>query len=243
MTRRAFVTGIAGGIGSAAATAFAAEGWSVAGIDVTEVADSRFDARVLDLRTPDAEKRLGDFLAELGNLDAVVNAAGIQNTGTALDTSDDEWDRIMDVNVRGAMWACRAALPLLRSTRGAIVNVSSVHAVATTRGAAVYAASKAALVSLTRALALEWAPDVRVNCVLPGAIDTPMLAQGLTRDGGAMTNDPMQALAAGIPLGRVGQPDDVARAILFLADARQSSFITGQTLVVDGGVLAGLGTR
>lgn len=242
MTRRAFITGIGGGIGSATAAAFAADGWSVAGVDVAERDEPAYEVRAIDVGAPGAEDRLRDYLAELDGVDAVVNAAGIQNTGPAVDTVDAEWDRIMAVNVRGAMWVSRAALPLLRASRGAVVNVSSVHAVATTRGAAAYAASKAALVAMTRSLALEWAPEVRVNCVLPGAIDTPMLAAGLTRDGGDPDGDPMRTLAEQIPLGRVGQPADVARAIVFLADAEQSAFVTGQTLVVDGGVLAGLRT-
>jgi NAD(P)-dependent dehydrogenase (short-subunit alcohol dehydrogenase family) len=242
MTRRVFLTGIAGGIGSAAAAAFAADGWLVAGVDVSDPGmGAAYDARQLDVGAPDAEARLRRLFEELGSLDAVVNAAGIQNTGTAVTTGDEEWARIQAVNVRGALWVNRAALPYLRTAGGSVVNVSSVHAVATTRGAAAYAASKAALVSLTRSLALEWAPEVRVNCVLPGAIDTPMLAEGLTREGSA--RDPMAELARNIPLGRVGRPEDVARAILFLADSDQSSFVTGQTLIVDGGVLAGLATQ
>lgn len=243
MTRRVVITGIGGGIGSATAAAFAADGWLVAGVDVSDRRpDPSADVRTLDVGAPGAEPRVREFLESLDRVDAIVNAAGIQNTGSAVDTPDEEWDRILAVNARGALWVSRAALPFLRASGGSIVNVGSVHAMATTRGAAAYAASKAALVSLTRSLALEWAPDVRVNCVLPGAIDTPMLSEGLSR-GADDDGDPMRTLAEQIPLGRVGQPDDVARAILFLADSRQSSFVTGQTLVVDGGVLAALGTQ
>lgn len=242
MSRRVAITGVAGGIGAAAAAAFRSAGWLVAGIDVTEPRDDADqDFLQLDIGAGDAEERVRDYLASLAHLDALVNAAGVQNTTQALDTSDDEWARIMDVNVRGAFWASRAAFPLLRGAGGSVVNVSSVHAVATTRGAAAYAASKAALVSLTRSLALEWAPAIRVNCVLPGAIDTPMLAEGLRRAGQA-TEHGRTALEAGIPLHRIGRPNEVAQSILFLADAERSSFVTGQTLVVDGGVLASLGT-
>ncbi len=238
------ITGIGGGIGMATAAAFAADGWSVAGADVAVPNDGgAFDIRRLDIGAPGAERHLHDFFADLGRIDAVVNAAGVQNIGSVMDTDDAEWDRIMAVNARGAMWASRAALPLLQSSRGCVVNVSSVHAVATTPGAAAYAASKAALVSMTRSLALEWAPDVRVNCVLPGAIDTQMLAAGLTRDAAAGGDDGMKRLASQIPGGRVGRPEDVAQAILFLADPGRSSFITGQALIVDGGVLASLATQ
>ncbi len=236
------ITGIAGGIGGAAAAAFRSAGWLVAGIDVSEARDTGDgDFLRLDIGVPDAERHVRGYLASLGSVDAVVNAAGIQNTAAALDTADDEWSRIMDVNARGALWTSRAAHPWLERSRGSVVNVSSVHAIATTRDAAAYAASKAALVSLTRSLALEWAPTIRVNCVLPGAIDTPMLAEGLKR-AGSPAADGRRALAAGIPLRRVGQPDEVAQSIMFLADGARSSFVTGQTLVVDGGVLASLGT-
>jgi NAD(P)-dependent dehydrogenase (short-subunit alcohol dehydrogenase family) len=243
MSRQVVITGIGGGIGSATADAFEREGWLVAGVDV-EAPDTRAgrEVRRIDVGGQDAERLLGELYAGLGRIDAVVNAAGVQNTGSAVETGDEEWGRIMNVNVRGALWASRAALPYLEASAGAVVNVSSVHAVATTRGAAAYAASKAALVSLTRSLALEWAPGVRVNCVLPGAIDTPMLAEGVTRGGAQGGADALRELAGRIPLARVGQPAEIARSIVFLADSEQSSFITGQTLIIDGGVLAGLGS-
>lgn len=243
MSRRVAITGIAGGIGSAAAAAFHAAGWVVAGVDASEAQDTVADAFLrLDIGAPDAEERLTTYLASLGSVDAMVNAAGIQNTSSALDTGDDEWGRIMDVNVRGALRASRAAFPLLQKSGGAIVNIASVHAIATTHNAAAYAASKAALVSLTRSLALEWAPTIRVNCVLPGAIDTPMLTEGLLR-GGKGKDAGRESLETSIPLRRVGQPSEIAPMILFLLDAGQSSFITGQAIVVDGGVLASLGTQ
>lgn len=241
MTGRVVITGVAGGIGAAAAAAFRSAGWAVAGIDRSNRPAEGDEFLGLDLGAVDAERRLEGYFESLGRVDAVVNAAGVQNTRPVLETDDDEWARIMDVNVRGALWTSRAAYRWLERTRGAVVNVSSVHAVATTRGAAAYAASKAALVSLSRSLALEWAPIVRVNCVLPGAIDTPMLAEGLRRAGEA-NEDGRRALEAGIPLGRIGQPREVAEAIVFLADPDRSSFISGQTLIVDGGVLASLGT-
>lgn len=243
MKRVVAVTGVAGGIGSRVARAFAGAGWYVAGVDLAEPPTDSVDRFVrLDLAGEDAEDALAELMGSLERLDAVVNAAGIQNTGSALDTDDDEWQRIMNVNVRGAFWASRAGLPQLRASGGAVVNVGSVHAIATTPGAAAYAASKGALLSLTRSLALEWAPRVRVNCVVPGAVDTPMLTEGLTRSPERSAAEGRLALERGIPLGRVGQPDEVAQAVLFLADGERSSFVTGQSIVVDGGVLASLGT-
>lgn len=244
MSRRVVITGVAGGVGSAAAAAFRGAGWLVAGIDVSRPhRDAGHDFLRIDIGTHGAEEVLSDYFASLGSVDAVVNNAGVQNTSSVLDMDDDEWAQIMDVNVRGALWASRAAHPFLLRSGGSVVNIASVHAVATTRGAAPYAASKAALVSLTRSLALEWAPTIRVNCVLPGAIDTPMLAAGLIRGGEHGAAAGRKDLEAAIPLHRVGQPSEVAQSILFLADTDRSSFITGQAIVVDGGVLASLGTQ
>jgi NAD(P)-dependent dehydrogenase (short-subunit alcohol dehydrogenase family) len=139
--------------------------------------------------------------------------------------------------------ATRAALAALRASRGAIVNVSSVHAIATSAGLAAYVASKGGLAALTRSTALELAPDVRVNAVLPGAIDTPMLRSGLARwSTDAHPDIRLQGLADRTPLRRIGEPAEVAEVILFLADTR-SSFITGQTVVVDGGVSAQLSSE
>jgi NAD(P)-dependent dehydrogenase (short-subunit alcohol dehydrogenase family) len=243
MSRLAVVTGASGGIGRATVEAFHSAGWQVAGIDVAPTGPPGVPYLQVDLGADGAKQIVTEFVASLDAVDAVVNNAGIQNTGLVADTSDEEWQRILDVNLRGARWVSAAALPHLQRARGSVVNVASVHALATTRGAAAYAASKAALLSLTRSLALEWAPEVRVNCVLPGAVDTPMLSDGLTRDGGPdEVEDQRTTLANQIPLGRIGRPSEIAQAVLFLADADRSGFVTGQSIVVDGGVLAGLGT-
>jgi NAD(P)-dependent dehydrogenase (short-subunit alcohol dehydrogenase family) len=113
--------------------------------------------------------------------------------------------------------------------------VSSVHAVATSAPVSVYAASKGGLVSLTRALAIEWGPEVRVNCVLPGAVDTPMLTDGLARAGRSL-----ESFGAALPIGRVGQPQEIADAIVFLAS---NPYVTGASLVIDGGATARLSTE
>ncbi len=137
--------------------------------------------------------------------------------------------------------------PLLKAGNGgAIVNVSSVHAVATSKDIAAYAASKGGMLALTRALAIELAPDsIRVNTVLPGAVDTDMLKAGLNRDhaGGGTTDERLENLAGKTVSGKIGTPDEIARAIYFLADNDESSFITGQPLVIDGGATARLSTE
>jgi NAD(P)-dependent dehydrogenase (short-subunit alcohol dehydrogenase family) len=150
----------------------------------------------------------------------------------------------MASNVRSAYLTMRAAFPLMRDRDAAVVNVSSVHAVATSHGVAAYATSKAALVGLTRAAAVELAASgIRVNAVLPGAIDTPMLKAGARRRGDERADAALTELESRTPLGRVAQPEEIAQAILFLSDSSRSSFMTGQTLIVDGGAISHLSTE
>ena len=154
---------------------------------------------------------------------------------------------VMESNLRSVYLAIRHAYPLLKADGGgSIVNVGSVHAVATSANIAAYAASKGALLALTRALAIEFAADkVRVNTIQPGAVDTPMLRSGLNRGHlqGDSTMELVRALGARHVIGRVGQPDEIGRAILFLADPTWSSFVTGQALTVDGGATSRLSTE
>jgi NAD(P)-dependent dehydrogenase (short-subunit alcohol dehydrogenase family) len=246
MTKLVLITGVSGAIGSAAATAFRDDGWTVAGIDRNApppgLAVDSFG--LIDIGLPDLVARLREFIESLPRLDALVNNAGLQGTATALDTGIDEWEEVMAANARGAFLAMQASHARLEESEGAVVNVASVHALATSVGAASYAASKGAMVSLTRAVALEWAPRVRVNAILPGAVDTPMLRDGVRRwaapDG---VDEAVDQLAARIPMRRLGLADEIAQAVLFLADWRRSSFVTGQTLIVDGGVLARLSSE
>ena len=145
---------------------------------------------------------------------------------------------MLSANLRSVYLMSKYAHPLLRRGAGAIVNLSSVHAIATSEKVAAYAASKGAVLALTRAMALELAQDgIRVNALLPGAVDTPMLRTGIKSE------IEIDGLARRTPLGRIGQPEEIAQAALFLADDERSSFITGQALVVDGGATARLGTE
>jgi NAD(P)-dependent dehydrogenase (short-subunit alcohol dehydrogenase family) len=245
MKKVALITGAAGGIGAATVQAFAATGWSVIGVD-REKAALPGGARCIQTDVADPAALAGvfdDIGAAEGRLDALVNNAAVQICRPLVATSPEEWDRVMDTNVGAVYHAVRLAHPLLKKAGGAIVNVSSVHAVATSADIAAYAASKGAVLSLTRALAIELAPDgIRVNAVLPGAVDTPMLRAGLSR-GHLGGKDALAALAGRTVIGRVGQPGEIAQAILFLADDGRSSFITGQPLVVDGGATARLSTE
>jgi NAD(P)-dependent dehydrogenase (short-subunit alcohol dehydrogenase family) len=232
----AVITGAGGGIGSSTVGLFRDAGWYVVGIDVTN-SDASLADRSLIVDVADEEGIVSAFqgVRDLGRLDALVNNAAILLSGSIMETAPSDWDRLMAINLRAAYLTTRSAVPMMRDRGGAIVNVSSVHAIATSGDVSAYAAAKAGLVGLTRASALDLAQyGIRINAVLPGAVHTKMLARG------AANEERVQSIGERTPLGRVGEPREIAEAVLFLADARRSSFITGQTLVVDGGALARL---
>jgi NAD(P)-dependent dehydrogenase (short-subunit alcohol dehydrogenase family) len=241
----AIVTGASSGIGRATALALADEGAAVAvvGRDAAAlesvVADcTRAGAQVMPLTTdltsasgPDTIVR--DTVSRFGGLNVVVNAAGIIAMGTTDDTTDDAWDRMMELNLRAPFRLMRAAFPSLRDRRGAVVNVSSVNGRRVFPNLAAYNTSKAALDQLTRCAAIDWAPHgVRVNAVNPGVTVT-----NLHRRSG-MTEETYAAFLARAkethPLGRPGQPDEIATLILFLGST-QAGWITGETIAIDGG--------
>jgi NAD(P)-dependent dehydrogenase (short-subunit alcohol dehydrogenase family) len=243
MKRIALITGVTGGIGRATASLFAEKGWHVVGIDQDPVGAVEGVSHFLtaDLAQPEApEQILRELTDGEKRLDTLINNAGLQVCKPLTQTTLSEWDRVMAVNVRSVFLLTKCFYPLLRDRGSAIINVSSVHSVAA------YAASKGALTALTRAMALEFSGHgIRVNAVLPGAVDTPMLRDGLKREASPSFDEKTRFnhLASRHPLGRVGRPEDIAQAILFLADNDQSSFMTGQTLVVDGGATARLSTE
>jgi NAD(P)-dependent dehydrogenase (short-subunit alcohol dehydrogenase family) len=234
VSRVAVVTGAAGGIGSATCDLLKREGWEVVPVDRRPTGHPR--AIEVDIADSD---RLTAALQRLERVDALVNNAAVQHSKPLLETTVAEWDAVLAQNLRGAFVCMKALHDHLADTGGSIVNVSSVHALATSESVAPYAASKGALVALTRAAALEFASaGIRVNAVLPGAIDTPALREGFSR-----REDAERTLVERTPLRRIGDPREVAAAISFLIDDTRSSFITGQTFVVDGGALAKLATE
>jgi len=234
------ITGVAGGIGAATARAFRTAGWDVAGLDLAASGPPDVDPYAsIDLAGPEVEERLRAFLDALPRIDALVNNAALQIVKPLRDTTTAEWDQVLAVNLRAAFLAIRLAHLHLQRSGGAVVNIASVHAVATSLGMAAYAASKGGLVALTRAAAVELAPDgIRVNALLPGAVDTPMLHASAARFG----EDGIDHVGSRTPIGRVAQPDEVARSIVFLAGA-DAAYVTGATLTVDGGVLAALSSE
>ena len=245
------ITGAAGGIGQATVKVFANEGWKVIGVDRSPKFEAFPDDGIYiqaDISLPERLEAIYDQVSGFTDkLDAVVHNAAIQIAKPLVETTAEEWDMVMASNLRSVFLGAKLAYPLLKGKGGgAIVNVSSVHAVATSVNIAAYAASKGGLLALTRAMAIEFAPDeIRVNAILPGAVDTPMLRAGLNRghvgDGDVM--DRLENLARKTVNGRVGQPEEIAHSIYFLADNLQSSFITGQALIVDGGATARLSTE
>lgn len=245
--RVALITGASGGIGQAAVQLFASADWQVVAVDRKAVPPPAEGVRFVqaDVSSSDDVSRVfGELAGQEGRLDALVNNAAIQISKPILTTSVAEWDDVMASNLRSAYLMAKHGFALLRSARGSIVNVSSVHALASSAGIAAYAASKGGLLALTRAMAIEFGPEgIRVNSVLPGAVDTPMLRKSLGRLAGGDLEDKLQALGERSPLGRVGRPAEIAAAILFLADGDRSSFITGQALTVDGGATAQLRTE
>ncbi len=247
------VIGGSAGIGLAAAWALARHGSAVElaaidppGVDraAGEMRDAGHEARgtVLDVADPG---QIASFMAGVsarhGRLSVLVNSAGIQRYGTAETTPVSVWDEVLDVNARSMFLAAGQAVPLMRrSGGGAIVNVASAQATATQRNVVAYTASKGAIVAMTRAMAVDHAPDgIRVNSVSPGSVDTPML-RAAARDVSAEDPDSVIAQWGSLhPLGRVGAPAEIADVILFLASPL-SSFVTGADLRADGGVLAGV---
>jgi NAD(P)-dependent dehydrogenase (short-subunit alcohol dehydrogenase family) len=239
MTRTSVITGVSGGIGSATAAAFKREGWEVLGMDLRAVTGMELDDfRKVDMADADAVKDALDSFAERG-IDVLVNNAAINRRITLNGDGPADWDEVVNINLRASFLTTRIAARAMETRGGgAIVNVSSVHALATTAGSSAYAATKAGLVGFTRAAAVELAPArIRVNAVLPGAIDTPMLR------GDGSGGDRIALIKERTPLGRLGRPDEIAEAIVFLADPDRASFITGQILIVDGGAMARLSTE
>lgn len=239
----ALVTGASGGIGSACAERLAREGYTVlahgnAGLDRTQALAASLCAQGLDVHAVSCDlahsgqvrAMCQDILALYHRVDALVLCAGVSHTGLFHEMTDAQWHTVMDVNVSGAFYLCRALTPgMVSRGHGSIVTISSMWGRVGASCEVAYSASKAALIGFTRALAKELGPSgVRVNCIAPGVIDTRMMDEH--------SEQTRAALADETPLGRLGAPQDVAGACAFLL-SRDAAFITGQVLGVDGGYL------
>jgi NAD(P)-dependent dehydrogenase (short-subunit alcohol dehydrogenase family) len=248
--KRALITGAASGIGRAIALLFARAGAGIVAVDIDGAGVGQVEelivskgGRATSIRCDvtsalDCRRAVEQTALLEAGLDILVNSAGIIRRASVLDTSEEDWDRVMAVNVKSIFLLSRQAVPVMSGGGGGvIINIASGWGLRGGRNAAAYCASKGAVVTLTKAMALDHAAqNIRVNCICPGDTDTPML-----RNEAAQLGEPIESFlreAAHRPLGRVGTPEDVAQAALYLAgDA--ASFVTGAVLVVDGGGLAG----
>ena len=226
-SKRALVTGAASGIGRAIAAALDAAGAAVIGLDLASPPDAPCPIVVANVAETAASRRaVAEAAHRLGGLDIVCNAAGVMREGSLEELDIAEVDRLFAVNVRGTILVAQAALEHL-ADGGRIINIASELAYLGRAGASAYCATKGAILSLTRSWARELAPRILVNAVAPGPVDTPLL-------GFAGMSPEQRALETANPLGRIGQPAEIAPAVVFLAGAG-ASFITGQCIGVDGG--------
>lgn len=243
--RVALITGGNRGIGLAAAHLFAAEGAKVT-ILARDQAKGEEEAKQIPNATfvrgdvakaEDCRRAVEETIQKHGVLDVLVNCAGIiYRNRTVEQTTEEEWDATFDVNVKGTFLMCKHAMPFLRERRGSIVNVASYVGLVGFAKASAYAASKAAIVNLTRSMALDHAREgVRVNAVCPGSVDTEMIHDAWRKYGDV--EEAQRVWAEKHPIGRIARAEEVAQAILFLA-SEDASFITGVALPVDGGVTA-----
>jgi NAD(P)-dependent dehydrogenase (short-subunit alcohol dehydrogenase family) len=241
MSRTVAVTGGAAGIGRGAVERFVAGGDRVYALDRDSAALSQLDSSVTGVVVDVADRAaLAAAAEEIGALDVLVCAAGVQRYGTVVNTPAATYDEVMAVNVGGVFFACQSFLPLL-PRGGSVVVVSSVQAYGAQHDVAAYSMGKGALLSLVRAMAVDHAADgIRVNAVCPGSVDTPMLRTSAAQfSGGRSTDEVVGEWGRSHPLGRVATPGEVAEVIHFLASPA-ASFVTGADVKVDGGLTAQL---
>lgn len=248
--KKALVTGGASGIGRATAELFAQEGAWVALVDIDADRGRDVVGGILDnsgkaifvsadvSKDPDCRSSVSQVVKAFGGVDILYNGAGVIRRATAVELDEEGWDLVMDVNAKSVYLMCKYVIPVMvRDGGGAIVNTASGWGLVGGPQAVAYCAAKGAVVQLTRAMAIDHGPDnIRVNCVCPGDTDTPMLRAEAQQLG--LVESDFMLDAADRPLQRVGTPEEIAAAVLYLVgDA--ASFVTGTTLVVDGGGLAG----
>ena len=230
-----FVTGASGGIGEAIAKKFAENGYFVGvGYNTNREKAENLAKKIngVAIKTDVSDEKsvsaaMNDFLLRAGKLDVLVNSAGIAlPIKTLLDTTSKEFDKAFSVNVKGVYNCCKAAIPAMLDGGGSIINISSMWGVTGGSCEAIYSASKAAVIGFTKALAKEYAAaGITINCVAPGYIDTPMNDN--------LSDENKKLAIADIPVGRVGEGEDVAKAVFYLAE--NGGFVTGEVLSVNGG--------
>ena len=245
----AFITGAGSGIGRATAARFAAEGATIVGVDLSAPTGPDWEAIVnaanatlslaVDVREESAvEAAIKKTVNDFGSVDIVVNAAGVAGGGAVHMVDVEEWDRVVDTNLKGTFLVCKHAIADMfeRGTKGSIINLASIEGLEGTEGGSAYNAAKAGVVLLTKNMAVDYGRrGIRANCICPGYIDTPMTGEIFDNEG---MEGFRQRFTDCHQLGRVGQPEEIASAALFLA-SDDASFVTGHAMVVDGGFTAG----
>jgi 2-keto-3-deoxy-L-fuconate dehydrogenase len=242
--RVALITGAGSGIGEATALLFAREGAEICAVDVNESGATATARAIGDALAVTANVSSSDevqaavsrCLDRFGRIDVLVNCAGVGSTQTLADTPEEVWDRVFAVNTRGTFLTCKYVLPHMLSSGGCIVNIASVAGMVGIRNRAAYCASKGAVISLTQSIAVDYVGQgIRCNCICPGTVDSPWVGRLLDA-----AEDPVAeraALIARQPMGRLGLPEEIAAAALYLA-SDDAAFMTGSQLVIDGGLTA-----
>ena len=247
----AVITGAGMGMGKAIAIAFAEEGASIVVVDVN-IDTGQETVKTIQNKggqaifiqadvsnASDAQQIAVDTINSFERIDVLVNNAGIQHYGSVIETTEEEWDQVLGVNLKSIFLCSKYCIPeIQKQGSGSVINIASVQGIASQKRVCPYSASKGGAISLTRNMAIDFAADnIRVNCVCPGSIDTPLL-----RAAAELTGNSQQAIeewADAHVLKRVGQPEEVAQVVLFLA-SNKASFITGAAYVVDGGLITQL---
>ncbi|MGE9810791.1 glucose 1-dehydrogenase [Ferroplasma acidiphilum] len=240
--KNVIITGGSRGIGSAIAHRFKDEGARVISISrhTPEDTDDRITYYNCDVSgSNNVKSTIENILSKFNGIDILVNNAGIEEYARLDKTDEGMWDRIMDINVKGVYNVSKYCIPeMIKNHSGNIINISSVQANIITKNAAAYVTSKHAIIGLTKSIALDYAPEIRCNAVLPATIDTPLVRKAAILEVGnneEKIKDKIREWGLQHPLGRIGKPEEVANVVIFLASS-QSSFITGSSIMVDGGL-------
>ena len=242
------ITGAGAGIGKATALAFAGEGAKIAVVDKNSENGKQTASEIRRLigealfiktdvsKTLQVQKMVKKIVRHFGRIDILVNNAGIQRYGTVEDTTEAQWDEVINVNLKSVFLCSKYCLPEIGKNTGTIVNISSIQAFSAEKSVAAYAASKAAVVGLTHSMAVDLAEkNIRVNAVCPASVDTPMLQRAVDRLNSKHAEEKMlREIKKMHAQKRIGKPEEVAQVVLFLASSR-ASFITGAAYLVDGG--------
>lgn len=245
----AIVTGAGSGIGKATADLFVRAGAKVVFADIradaaaeaaAEISGADVHAVGVDVTSrSDTEALVAETVDRFGALHVLYNNAGVDSSGDVVETAEEDWERCLAVNAKGTYLCSRAAVPAIESSGGgAIINQGSVAALVGIRRFAAYCAAKGAVLGLTRGMALDLAPrGIRVNCICPGTVFTPLMEPMLTERGGGSLERGLELTIEKYPVGRLGRPEDIAAVALFLA-SDEAAFVTGATYPVDGGMTA-----